>query len=361
MIRIAKRADVGKREKVLIRTVSIALALLSAGFLILLIDLNPLAVYRAMFEGAVGTPYRIRETIIKAIPLIITSLGITIAFKMKFWNIGAEGQIMMGAFSASYVALNWNFLPRPILLLTMAVAGVIGGGLWALIPAFLKAKWSTNETIVTLMLNYVAIKWVTFLQFQAWKDPAALGFPKIAGFSPEAILPSLFGIHIGWIIALVLVFAVHLFMNKSKKGFEIAVLGESENTARYAGIDIFKTILVAIFISGGIAGLSGMIQVSAVARTLSVELSAGVGFTAIITTWLSGLKPFVLVAVALLFAVMKQGGAYIQSAFGIPSAAAQLLEALILFFVLGSEFFIQYKVIITGKIKNNTLADKEEK
>ena len=138
-------------------------------------------------------------------------------------------------------------------------------------------------------------------------------------------------------------------MKKSKPGFEIAVLGESENTAKYAGIDIVRTITTALFLSGGLIGLSGMIQASAVAKTLSVEIAGGMGYTAIITTWLSGLKPMVLVFVSLLFAIMKQGGAYIQSAFGIPSSAAQLLEALILFFVLGSEFFVQYRIVRSGK------------
>ena len=150
-----------------------------------------------MIQGAFGSAYRIEQTIVAAVPLIIISLGVAIAFKMKFWNIGGEGQVIMGAFFASFLALNYQHLSRPLLLLLMVVAGFIGGALWGLIPAFLKAKWDTNETIVTLMLNYIALKWVTYLQYGPWKDPASLGFPKIANFTENAILPKLFGVHIG--------------------------------------------------------------------------------------------------------------------------------------------------------------------
>jgi simple sugar transport system permease protein len=205
-----------------------------------------------MVQGAFGTAYRFKETIVKAIPLVITSLGIAIAFKMQFWNIGGEGQIAMGAFAATYFALFMNDMPKPLLLLVMMLAAMVMGGLWALIPAFFKAQWGTNETIVTLMMNYIGLKWVTFLQYGPWKDPKSLGFPKVAVFPDNAILPELFGIHIGWVIALVLVAAVYIFLNHTKKGYEIAVIGESMNTARYAGINIKKTILIAIMLSGGL-------------------------------------------------------------------------------------------------------------
>ncbi len=299
-----------------------------------------------MIDGALGSKYRFQETIVKTIPLVITSLGIAIAFRMQFWNIGAEGQIMMGAFMAGFVALKFPTLPMAVMIPAMIVFGMIGGGLWALLPAMFKAKWGTNETIVTLMMNYIALKWVTYLQYGPWKDPNGLGFPKIPNFVDAAILPKVFGIHIGWIFALILVVAMYFFMNHSKLGYEIAVLGESEQTARYAGINISKTIVIAVMLSGGLCGLTGMIQASAVSNSLGVEVAGGVGYTAIITTWLSSLSAPLILIVSFLFSILLQGGSYIQTNFGIPQSAAQIIQGLILFFVLGSEFFTRYKITL---------------
>lgn len=352
MIRFIKRPEVSKTESTIIRIASIVLALLLfAVFIYASTGQNPVAVYLSMVKGAFGSRYRFNEVIIKTVPLVIASLGIAIAFKMKFWNIGADGQIIMGAFAASFVALRYPNLPRPLLLIVMAAAGTIGGGLWALIPAFFKAQWKTNETIITLMLNYVALKFVTYLQYGPWKDPKAIGFPKIPNFVDAAVLPKFLGIHIGWVVAIILVIIMYILMNHSKLGYEVAVIGESEKTAQYGGINIKKTIITALLISGGLCGLTGMIQASAVSNTLSVEVSGGLGYTAIITTWLSGLSaPFIVVA-SFLFAALLQGGAYIQTAFNIPASMAQMLQGVILFFVLGSEFFIQYKMITQEKLE----------
>lgn len=356
-VRAIKKSEPGRMKAALIRISAIVLALVASSLFILLLDLNPADVYVKMVQGAFGTAYRVRETIVKAIPLIITSLGIGIAFRMQFWNIGGEGQIAIGAFAASYFALYQNDMPKPVLLLVMVLAAVIAGGLWALIPAFFKAQWGTNETIVTLMMNYIGLKWIMFLQYGPWRDPKSLGFPKIANFPDNAVLPKLFGVHIGWVIALILVVAVHIFIHHTKKGYEIAVIGESLNTARYAGINIKKTILIAILLSGGLCGLVGMIQASAVNSTLSVEITGGVGYTAIITAWLAALSaPFILI-VSVLFAALLEGGSYIQTVFGIPQAAAEILQGIILFFVLGSEFFVRYKFVLVKK--HQALAGKE--
>lgn len=345
MLRISKRPECPKWKAYTIRIAAVLLALLTASLFLSLAGYNPLEIYGAMFKGAFGTEHRFKETIIKTIPLVLTSVGITLAFKMKFWNIGGEGQILMGGFAASFFALRFPTLPKTILLPLMMVAALIGGGLWALIPAYFKAKYRTNETIFTLMMNYIAIGWITYLQYGPWKDPSALGFPKIPNFTEGAILPKLFGVHIGWVIALIFVMGMYFFMNYTKKGYEISVIGESENTARYAGISVEKVLMGTLFFSGGICGLVGMIQASAVSGTLSVELTGGVGFTAIITTWLAGLKAPMMVIVSFLFAGMVEGGNYIQTAYQIPQAAADILQGMILFFVLGSEFFIQYKLV----------------
>lgn len=349
-----KRTDLTRRQEIILRLSAVILALMFSGIFILLLGHNPVEVYGSMLNGAFGSVYRFKETIIKTIPLVITSLGITIAFKMKFWNIGAEGQIFMGAFAASFFALKFPNMPKPLLLLVMAAAGIIGGGIWALIPAIFKSKYNTNETLFTLMMNYIALKWVTYLQYGPWRENS---FPKIPNFTDNAILPNLFGVHIGWVVALVLVVIVNLFIHRTKMGYEISVLGESENTARYAGMNIRKIILTAILLSGGLCGLTGMIQASAVNNTLAVELTGGVGFTAIITAWLGQLNAPVIALVSFLFASLVQGGEYIQTAFQIPQAAAKILQGMILFFVLGSEFFIQYKLV--SKKASSIKAGKE--
>ncbi len=348
--RIVKKPEISQKQYIIILLTAITLALITSGLFILILGLNPFYVYSAMIKGAFGSAYRLEQTVVKAIPLIIVSLGIAIAFKMKFWNIGAEGQIVVGALFASYIALNYGEAPRALLLVAMLGAGFLGGSLWGLIPAFFKARWGTNEVIVTLMMNYIALKWVTYLQYGPWKDPASMGFPKIANFTQNAILPKLLGVHIGWVIALILTALVFIFMNYSKKGFEIAVLGESSNTARYAGINISRTILFSMLLSGGIAGLAGMIQASAVSNTLSVEISGGVGYTAIITAWLAALKPPWIIVVSVLFAAMVQGSSFVQTAFGISAASALVVQALILFFVLGSDFFTKYKIAFSSEL-----------
>lgn len=350
-VKVVKAKACSRNKKILIQSLAIVIALFLTGVFIFAIGHNPISVYMAMLEGCFGSAYRIRETIIKAVPLLITGLGVGVAFKMKFWNIGAEGQVLMGAFGASFVALNASHLGGPVLIILMMIAAILCGGLWGLIPGYFKARFNANESIVTLMMNYIALKWVVYLQYGPWKDPAGQGFPKVANFAEAAVLPEVFGVHIGWIFALILVVVIHVFMNYTKKGYEITVLGESENTARYAGMNVKGIVLLAVFISGGIAGLTGMIQASAVSNTLNMNVASGVGYTAIIVAWLSGLSAPWMLVVAFLFAVLTQGASYIQTAFNIPQSAADIIQATILFCILGSQFFMQYKVILEGKKK----------
>jgi simple sugar transport system permease protein len=347
-VKITRRDDVPKNRAAFILTISVVLALVFAGVVLLFFGLNPLKVFGTIVQGALGSPMRIEQTMIKAVPLTIASLGILVAFRMKFWNIGGEGQIMMGALGASWVALNHGGLPQPLLLVLMGLAAVCAGGVWALIPAIFKAKMGTNETIFTLMMNYIAIKYVTYLQYGPWKDPASKGFPKIPEFSENAVLPDVLGLHAGWVLMLVLVAAVHLFMNHTKKGFEITVVGESLDTARYAGMNIPVIIMIAMFLSGGLLGVVGMVQASAIEKTLTYGLSANYGFTAIITTWLARLNAVATLFVCLAFAMLLQGAAYIQLAMNVPSAVAGVVQGVILFFVLGSDFFLRYRVRWTG-------------
>lgn len=350
MFKFIKRGDIDKKTNLTIRISAIILALVISGIFIGALSHNPVQVFQAMVKGAFGSPNRIKQTVTIAIPLLITALGIAVAFKMQFWNIGAEGQIFMGAFGAALIALKFPEVSKPIMLMMMVVSGMTFGGLLALISGLLKVYFNTNETIVTLMLNYIALKFITYLQYDAWKDPRAMGFPKIKNFPDNAIFPSVMGVNIGWIFAIILVIGFYIFMKKSKMGYEISVLGESENTAKYAGINIKKTILKAVFISGAVCGLTGVIQSSAVSNTLSVEVTGGYGYTAIIIAWLSNLNSPITLLVSVLFAGLLEGGAYIQTAFGIPNAAASVIQALILFFVLGSEFFVKFKLVKSKKL-----------
>lgn len=350
MIKIIKREDVDKKFTTIIRISAVLFSLIFAGMFIAFIGYNPVKVFTQMFFGAVGTHMRLQETINKVTPLVITSLGMLVAFKMKFWNIGGEGQITMGALGASFIALNYgDKIHKLPLIISMIVASVVFGGIWALIPAIFKVKFGTNETIFTLMLNYIAIKIVQYLQFGPWKDPAATGFPKIPTFNQNAVLPQIFGVHIGIIMAMVLLIFIYVFIKYTKKGYEIQVVGESMNTAKYAGMNVNFIILFAITLSGGLCGLAGMVQASAMEKTLSYTLSAGYGYTAIITTWLSNLKPNYILLTSIAFAILLQGGTFVQVSMQIPSAVSGMIQGIILFFVLGSEFFIKYKLVRESK------------
>lgn len=357
LLKITKRDNLNKKQEILIRIVAILLSIVCAGLILMIFGLNPIKVFSSIIEGALGTELRIKQTIIKAIPLIITSMGILVAFKMKFWNIGGEGQIVMGATAATFVALTFGDLPKTVLLIVMALAAMAAGGLWAFVPAIFKAKMGTNETIFTLMMNYIAIKFVNYLQHGPWIDPNANGFPKVRPFPANAILPSVLEIHAGWIIAIACTILVFVLMKYTKLGYEITVVGESLQTARYSGMNINRIVVVAMLISGGLCGLVGMIQASAIEKTLVASISGGYGFTAIITAWLARLNAVTTAFVCIVFAMLIQGGSYIQLAMNVPSAVSSVVQGTILFFVLGSEFFLQYKV---GLAQGRSVSAKKE-
>ena len=344
-VRIAARKEMTSPAGTLLRITAALAALAASGIIIALLGYNPLDVFGRIISGSLGSTYRFRETIHKAVPLCVLSLGTAVAFRMKFWNIGQEGQFYLGAFGASLIAFAFPGLPSPLLLPLMFLAGMLFGGLWAAIPALLKIHFSANETLVTLMLNYIAIRWISFLQYVKWKDPGALGFPKIAPFSSNAVLPSLFGIHIGWVMALCLAVLLFVLLKKTKLGYEIDVIGESGATARYAGMGVFRITVIAIALSGGLCGAAGMIQASAVEHSLSDQLSGGLGFTSVIVTWLARLDPGLIVVMAFLFSLLIQGGNFLQSSLRIPSSISLVIQGIIIFFVIGSEFFIRYRFV----------------
>ena len=206
------------------------------------------------------------------------------------------------------------------------------------------------------MLNYIAQKWVGYLQYGPWRDPKGNGFPRIARFDSNAILPNVFGIHIGWIITIILAVLLFFLLSKTKFGYEVSVIGESLETAKYAGINVRHTMIFAVIISGGLCGLAGMMQASAIENSLTDNMSNGLGFTAVITTWLSQLNPLVMIAVSFLFSMLLQGGSFLQSSMQIPASMAQILQGIIIFFVLGSEFFVRFKISFSKRTvpKKNT-------
>ena len=345
-LRIAKRAEISRRKAWAIRIAAILLSLITGGLLIIALGHNPFSVYRDMVTGSFSTRTALIATAKIAVPLLGAAISIPPAFKMKFWNIGTEGQILAGAIAASYFALfQHENMSRPVLLLVMFLAAVLVGGLWALIPAVFKAKWGTNETLFTLMMNYIVLNIVTYLRTGPWKNPSSSGFPKIAMFDDSARLPNLFGVHIGWIVVLGLTIFMYIYMKHTQHGYEIAVVGESENTARYVGMHVPVIITRTIFISGAIAGLVGFLIVSGSSYTLTDNTAGGYGFTAITVAWLAKLDPFAMIIISIFLAVLKKGSNTIQTNFKIPASASEVLTGIILFFMLGCEFFINYRLI----------------
>lgn len=351
-LRIAKRTEMSGRRITILRLCSVLAALAAGGLFILALGYNPFEIYAAIINGAFRSPEAIRATVKLAIPLLIAALGISLAFKMRFWNIGAEGQIIMGAIFATYFALFHAGWPKPLLMIVMLAAGMAGGALWGLIPAFFKAKWGTNETLFTLMLNYIALYIIAFLRDGSWKDPESLGFPKIARFSQNAQLYQVGKIQIGWIIGLVLVAAVYVYMKYTKQGYQIRVVGESTATARYAGMPVNRIILRTMAVSGAVCGIAGMTQATGSDMTLASSVAGGVGFTAIIVAWLAGLNPFGILLVTACFSVLEKGCSVMQSSFGLSSYSSDVLQGVILFFVLGGEFLIRYRFVLRRKEGN---------
>lgn len=360
MFKIEKKQDISASKANIIRIISILAALLASTVVILLLGNNPITIFAKIIEGSFGTNYRFISTINKIIPLTVLSLGLSIAFKMKFWNIGAEGQIYIGAFGAALIAFSFPELPQPLMLILMALTGFTFGAAIAIIPALLKLKWGTSETLVTLMINYIIIKFISYLQIGPWKDPKAFGQALIAKFPENAEMPKLFGVHIGWIIAILLVVFVYVLFRKTKLGYEISVLGENEKTARYAGMNVTKTVVIAVLLSGGICGFVGMMQASAVEHTLNTIMSYGYGFTAIIIAWLAKLSPPAIVVSSVLFSVLLQGGSYIQSSLRIPASLAEIIQGTILFFVLASDFFTSYRIIKVKKYSTDPIEREAE-
>lgn len=353
LIRLAKRDDMSPVLAWVIRVASILVALVLFAGLIIVVGYNPVSVYVAMVGGALGSALNIQQTIKIMIPLLGAALAIAPAFKMKFWNIGVEGQITVGGIFATYFALTFqNSWPSWVLLPVMFVAAAIGGGLWGMLPAMFRAKWGTNETLFTLMLNYIAIGIVKYLQGGPW-EKIPKGTQMIERFSQTARMPNVWGVTVGGFIVLALVIFMFCYLRYTKHGYQIAVVGESEATARYAGIQVGTVLVRTMFVSGAVAGIVGFIVVSGINYTLSDSVAGGVGFTGITVAWLAQLNPIGMVFISLLLAVLTKGASTINTLThnALPESMSDMLTGLILFSMLASEFFIRYRMIFRKKQK----------
>ncbi len=329
----------------------IAALLLSAVVIMLLTQKNPLEVYSAMLDGAFGTTGRIWNLLQNVAMLLCVALAVTPAFKMKFWNIGAEGQVLVGGLATiSVMMFLGETLPTPALLALMIVASIVAGIIWALLPAVAKALWNTNETLFTLMMNYIAIQLVAFFLKKFVSSGSGVLSPM-----PEYGLPIIGDMP--YLLNIIIVFAltviVYIYLKHSKQGYEISVVGESENTAKYVGINVKKVVIRTLIISGALCGIAGLLLVGGTNHTISTTTAGGRGFTAIMVSWLAKFNPFIMIATSFLIVFLERGAEQVSSQFRIPSAISDIITGIILFFIIGCEFFLQYKIVFNKHRKEN--------
>lgn len=348
-LKVERRLTTPRWLELLAPAVALLLALLVVAFLFRAMGVDPLVAYGRILRGGFGSLYGLSETTTKAIPLMLCGVGLALAFRAGVYNIGAEGQLLIGAVCASGLALTFPDWPAWVLILAMFAAGFLGGALWALLPAWLKARFQVNEVITTLMMVYIASELVNHLVYGPWKAKEELGFPYSAKFSVAAQLPRLFLTRIHYptlLLALLLAVLVYLLLTRTKWGYEIRVTGENPAAARYAGMDYLKIVLLVMVISGGLAGLAGVGEVAGIQHRLRYPqgISPGYGFTAIIVAWLARLNPLVAVVTSLLLGGLLVGVDAIQVAMRLPIATIYIFNGVILLFVLGGDLLTRYRI-----------------
>ncbi len=333
---------------------AILIALILGGILIAFSGGNPFLSYIHIARASFGNIGVISDTLVKATPIMMTALACSIAFRMKLWNIGAEGQFIMGAFGASAVVLvpllppetsGWIFLP------VMMIAGILMGAVWGFIPGYLKAKFNVNEIISTLMLNYISIAWVNYWIFGVWSEggfqmsarfPRGAWLPRLLDYAER--IPFLRGLttHAGLLLGILAAFVLWLLIYRSRWGYEIRLIGDNPNAARYAGINISRNTILVMVVSGALAGLGGMSEIAGVVHRLQTSpIAAGYGFTGIIVAWLAKLHPGVIVVVSILFGALLLAGREIQ-----PSGVPKMIQGIILVCLIASDFLLRYRVRI---------------
>ena len=345
---ISKRDNVSLTYRIAVRAIAIVLALIACGIVTkVLTGDNPISIYQTIVHGAVGKG-RLLVTIHDIAILLCISLAVTPAFRMRFWNTGAEGQVLIGCL-ATAACMFWlgGKVPNGVLILIMTVSAIVSGMIWGVIPAIFKAQWKTNETLFTLMMNYVAIQLVEYFLKIADKSGSNVVGPDLLS---HGWLPDIFGVKylLNIIIVAVITVLMQIYLKYSKHGYEISVVGESENTARYAGINVGKVIIRTMILSGALCGLTGFLIVGGRDQAISTGTAGGNGFTAIIVAWLAKFNTFTMALISFLLIFLEKGAAEIASAYNLNDFASDIIAGIILFFILGSEFFINYKAIFRG-------------
>jgi ABC-type uncharacterized transport system permease subunit len=348
-IGLVKRETRSQKISTLVPIISFLVSLILGGIVLAFSKANPLNTYIYMFRGAFGNWMAFSETLVKAIPLMLTGLGVSLAFRIRFWNIGAEGQYVWGAIGTAWIMLYWQFLPVRMLLTLGLLVGMAAGAIWAGIPAVMKAVWKVDETLTTLMLNYVAILFAEYLYYGPWRDPKGYGFPGSEPFPREAWLPRFLGrAHWGLFIAIIIAIILFFVLTRTKWGLEIQMIGKNPNAARCLGVNIKWGIIMVLLISGALSGLAGGIEVAAIAHRLQKGIISGYGYTAIIIAWMSQLNPIAALLVAILMAGLLVGGDQLQMMIGLPAAMGLVIQGLLLFPLLAGTIFTEYKI----RIKN---------
>ena len=354
LFHISKRDTLPLSKALLIRGGILLLALVFCGLITtILTGKNPIDVYATILSGAFGTSRRIGVTFRNVAVLLGLSLAVTPAFKMRFWNIGAEGQTMIGCLATTTcMILLGDKVSTPVLIVISLAASIVAGAIWGFLPAFFKAKWNTNETLFTLMMNYVAMQLASYFII-IWEVPKGAGKIGIinqdshAGWLPtvgnEYLLPIL-------IVALMTGF-MFIYLQYSKHGYEIAVVGESQRTASYAGIKVDRVIIRTMILSGSLCAMMGFLMTSGIDHTLTTTIVDSRGFTAVMVSWMSKFNPFIMIAASLLLVTMDRGASEVSSSLGLNHSFADILTGIILFFIIATEFFITYKVTLRKSSK----------
>ena len=346
LFHIVKRDDLPWHKVWGIRILAILLALVLCSIVtVTLTKLNPLDVFGAVMKGAFGSKRKTWVTMQNTSVLLLIALAVTPAFRMRFWNVGGEGQILMGCWAAAAcMILLTDKVPEWVLIVVMTVSSILCGAVWAAIPAYFKAKWNTNDTLFTLMMNYIATQLVACFAI-IWENPKGSGTIGVINNASE------FGwIQIGnkyllpIIVALIMTAASYVYLNYTKHGYEIAVVGESERTARYIGIKVERVMLRTLLLSGGLCGMVGLILVAGINHTLTTTLAGGRGFTAVMVSWMSHFNPFTMILTSFLLVFLNRGASEIATAFSLNTSFSDILTGIIIFFIIGCEFFIRYQV-----------------
>ncbi|PIE32339.1 ribose ABC transporter permease [candidate division KSB3 bacterium] len=347
-ILLEPRELTSKSFKALTPVVTILLAMVVGAIPLLWMRINPFAAYRSIFIGAFGDIYGISETLVKAFPLMLCGLAVTLPLTANRWNIGAEGQYMMGAFGASVAALYLPWLPGWILLPLMMIAGFIAGAFWGWIPGILNARFKISEIIVSLMLNYIALNWVSFLVYGPMRDREGYSnFPLSPKFVRHAWLPRIIKgtrLHVGIILAVVVAVLLYIVIKKTRIGYEIRVVGANPNVAEYGGICTTKIVVLVMTVAGGIAALSGVGEVAAIHHQLRQDIAVGYGFTAIPVALLGKGHPLGVIVSSLLFSAFLVGGSNMQLDLGVPVALVSVIQAMVVLFIIAADTLQKYRI-----------------